>query len=517
MTVCKVLLALLVLTQIEAETKMSVQTPIPVLVSSNIPIYNKVIAGIKYSSQQSIQLFFLNQEEKQQLVKKINSMPSQTMVAIGNTASYFARENINKTTILAGTSYVRSKIAYSKGKSCGYLSDIAMDKYFTFIKKIHPQAKKILSFYSTEHGNYYSRFAESIDLQHGYIFTSKRVRLEDDFTKKLEEYAEGADAFFMVQDPLYNRENFEFLSKFTRDRKILLFSNLAGLTEFGVGFSLDIDYYETGVQTGKLLNQVISQKLVCNYGPYHFPQNELLQINKSYLKKAGFPVSKSLQTKTQIDYLNSRGVEMYYSGKKKTSTNIFQYVLSLDATNPTAQKYFGILNDEKYRDQIKDLLQVANGLFTKKRYLEAVKKYKKVLQINANVPGIREKIRESTFLASESKRRQAQVQLKRGKKFVAIKQYQDSLRISATNGKAKRELNNLRARLRTEIPSMHGKGLQLYNQRKYRQAIQVYENILLIDSSNKRAKEYLRLSRAKKDALDKLSNCKQDKDNPCSL
>ena len=208
---------------------------------------------------------------------------------------------------------------------------------------------------------------------------------------------------------------------------------------------------------------------------------------------------------------------MYYNGKKKTATNIFQYVLSLDASNATAQKYFGILNDEKYRDQIKALLKVANGLFDKQRYLQAVQKYKRVLQINANVPGIREKIQESTFLASESKRRQAQIQLKRGSKFVAIKQYQEAIRISANNVKAKRELSSLRARLRKEIPSMHNTGLRYYNQRKYGQAIQVYDNILLIDSSNKRAKEYLRLSRAKKEALDKLSNCKQDKDNPCSL
>ena len=47
-------------------------------------------------------------------------------------------------------------------------------------------------------------------------------------------------------------------------------------------------------------------------------------------------------------------------------------------------------------------------------------------------------------------------------------------------------------------------GINEYDKRNYETAIPVFENILLVDSSNKQAKEYLRLSKKKQEAIQRL-------------
>ena len=55
----------------------------------------------------------------------------------------------------------------------------------------------------------------------------------------------------------FSFDNFTFLSNFAQINHILLFSNLSSLTEFGLGFSIDNDYFDMGLKTGKLLNEII--------------------------------------------------------------------------------------------------------------------------------------------------------------------------------------------------------------------------------------------------------------------
>jgi tetratricopeptide (TPR) repeat protein len=224
-----------------------------------------------------------------------------------------------------------------------------------------------------------------------------------------------------------------------------------------------------------------------------------------------------MKTRFEIDTWNNSAIDLYSKGKIQTSLNLFQYVLRKDPSNETTNYYIKLIYNEKYESKIKTYLKEAESLFEKKLYQEAARVYDKIFKLNPYYPGIKEKKQEAMFLDSERKKEEALAKETAGQVFSAILLYQEAVQIYPENKSAKESLFRLRQKLTPQIPEYHEKGLDLYNKRRYADSISIYENILLIDSEDKRAKEYLRLSKEKKEALHKLMNCKIDRENPCKL
>ncbi|NBU99598.1 MAG: hypothetical protein EBS19_15550, partial [Spirochaetia bacterium] len=357
---------------------LSSETEIPVIVSSNSGVYIKVLSGLKYSIKSPQKILFFNENREE-----INSvLQSNTpIITIGNQATYYVRKNSNAKNIFTATNYSREGIQYDKGNTCGYFSEIPIQKLFLSIKDFSPTAKTITTFYTSAGGNYYTQIANQIDFLYGLNFKSINVIQEENFSAELQKLKNKTDAFVIIADPIYSRENFEALSKFCKENNILLFSNISSLTDLGIGYSLDLDYFDLGIKTGNLANEVIKDPDKCSLGPFSFPDRELLKINTGYLKDSGFSISKEIIQKTEIDDLNLAGMDMYFNGKKATALNIFNYILKKSPSNENSLKYSQLIVNEKYDDQVKKLFEDANKFYDSQKYSEARLVYEKIYKI----------------------------------------------------------------------------------------------------------------------------------------
>jgi tetratricopeptide (TPR) repeat protein len=490
------------------------ETEVPVIVSSNSVVYIKVLSGLKYSIKTPLKVLFFNENRDEINVVLQRNSP---VITIGNQATYYVRKNSNSTNIFTVTNYSREGIQYERGNSCGFFSEIPIQKIFLSLKDFSPLAKNITTFYTSPQGNYYTQIANQIDFLYGLNFKPKQIGEEENFLNELQKLKGNTDAFVILADPIYSKENFEVLSGFCKQNRIMLLSNISSLTDLGIGYSLDVDYFDLGIKTGNFANDILKDLSKCNYGPFSFPDRELLKINNEYLKDSGFLISKDIILKTEIDELNVAGMDMYLSGKKETSLNIFKYILKKAPDNENALKYSKLISNEKYDDQVKGLLEDANKFYDAQKYVEAKQIYEKVYKINPNIPNIKDKIDQCIFQSSEQKRQQAIQSQNANQYFQAISYYLDSLKILPSNTNTKQGLESLRKKLSENIPTMMNEGLLLYNHRKYKEAILIFKNILLIEEGNKKSKEYYRLSQEKMEAIERLSNCKNAKENPCAL
>lgn len=492
------------------------QDEIYVILSSKSSIYLKQLSGIKYSFRNQLSVLTIG-EDKEKIEKILEDKSEIPIITIGNQASYYVRKFSNRKALITGTNYSKEGLVYEKGNSCGYFSEVPIHKFFEFLKEFDPKIRKITIFFSSNNGNYYTQVSGYSDILYGKNVKILKITDEENLEKELGNLRGNTDAFFLIADPIYNQSSFELVSDYCKKNRILLFSNLSSLTEIGLGFSLDADLFDTGIKTGELANEVMKNPEICNMGPYFFPQKELLKFNIEYLEESGFKIPNELREKTELDEISNTGIELYLNGKKSTALNIFQHVLSKNPKHADASKFSKIIINEKYDTQVSGILSQADKLFDNKKYNEARTYYEKALKVNPNLNGIKEKIDSCSFFQSEQKRLEASNLENSGKYFQAIQVYTDSIKIYPLNNQSKQGLEILRKKLSEKVPTMLDEGMVLYNQRKYSESIPIFGNILLIDESNKKAREYLRLSKDKMEAIYKLKNCKDDKINPCSL
>ena len=490
---------------------------IPVIISSNSASHQKLLSGIKFTLPFKLKIIYLSDNSKE-LESELNSNNSNLpIITIGNLATSYVIKRTNKKVIFGNTNFSREKIGYEEGNTCGYFSEISTDRLFYTVKKIAPNIKRISTITISNSGNYYTMQGNYSDIFHRVLFKSIFLNTQEELQEVLQKLKGNTDAIFLNSDSISSQEDFEILSKYCRENKILLFSNISLLTDLGVGFSLEPDFLEMGKNIGSLTEKVVQGNEDCGLGPYFFPEKDILRINKEYMESSGFLVSKEIEEKTELESLNNKAIELYLNGKRNTAGNIFKYILSKDKKNKTAASYLQEIKNEKYEDKIKGLTIQADSAFQKNNFIQARNYYDEILKLNPNSPGINEKREMCTTEYSEQKRKQALQLEKSNRPYEAILIYKESIAIYPQNQTSLQELESLKNRLSQKIPEMHIEGQSYYNTRNYSGAISIYNNILLLNDNDKKAKEYLRLSIEKKEALEKLTNCKNDKVNPCPL
>jgi ABC-type uncharacterized transport system substrate-binding protein len=107
--------------------------------------------------------------------------------------------------------------------------DISVGEFFQTLKDINPDAKSVYSFYSSPEGEHSASEGEYNDLKYKLYYHKIKVNTQNDFDSYLEEIKGKADAFYMVNDPLYGKDQFEKLSEFAKNNKIILMTSFTTL------------------------------------------------------------------------------------------------------------------------------------------------------------------------------------------------------------------------------------------------------------------------------------------------
>lgn len=202
-----------------------------------------------------------------------------------------------------------------------------------------------------------------------------------------------------------------------------------------------------------------------------------------------------------------KGLEYYKEKNYAEAIVLFNMVLQEAPYDSTAKDYIG--KSEKQMERInKEMLvkkreEEGDALLEQKQYLEALEKYRTVLVLAPDHREAMEKVRNLKQLIDEQERlAEIDRHLEQGRAFLeqkdadkAIEEFNYVLGLDANMQEA-RDLLQQANKLRSEIlrmqrlAAMTEEGVALYNQQKYGEALDLFDEVLSLNPDEPTSKEY---------------------------
>ncbi len=481
---------------------------VPVYVSSDSSIYEEALMGMETVIQAETEILYLDILEAQygdleSYFKQLSSREVPITIAFGLRAARTVRQYLPQSTLVFSMVSSPKTLDLSSGDICGVSMDLPIADFFDTLREIDPQARQVVALHSPAgtdtalEGSYY-------DLRYGLLYIPVRVETLDQFARRLQESAGGAQAIFMPPDPLYTKTNFELLSRYALENKKILMTGFTSLLELGATFALTPDYARIGIQTAELYHRVATGQSRCRDELVRLPEEKSLYVNENYARLQGIELPEAIVRRARNTRLFGVGVTMLREEKINAARKIFEMILEQDPENKSALLYLEIILEKQTGHRTRQLLAEADSYMQQRKYALARLKYAEVLKLNSKNEAAKAGINKAIWELSEEFRRDGEYKARAGRNFDAIRAYLESLKVLASNQRAKSELAALRSLEAKKIPGYMEEGSEAYNNRDYDKAILLFDNVLLIDPAHRQAQEYLRLSRQKKDAAERL-------------
>ena len=499
----------------------SEEDSIEILLSSNNSIYLTTLQSIQSTSKRKLNLNFINSMNESQMKDFFSALEKRKvpfLITLGPQASLLAKENLKITPILYSLLNSPRALGFNyKSNTCGVHMDVPIQDFFRALKDIKPEAKTIASFYSNPTGELLVNEADYSDSLHGIIFQKIKVENKNDFSEKLVALKGNIDAFYIVPDSIYTQENFEMLSKFAKENKIILMTQIPFIVNIGTTFSITPYYARVGTFIGDMANEILAGKLECKNGYASAVKEFSLSLNKTYAQESGIDFPTNILNRAENSRLLIEGIHFYEKGNLDVSSLVMEKILKEDPTNFIAFYYKNFINQRINGDKIQDFFNRAKEFRNAKNYKKERDLYLQILSLQPENQNAKLGFQEALVLESESEREDGERQESNHQIFTALQKYLVSLKILDSNAKSKANLTRLRQKELKNIPAYIQKGKGLYESRKYGESEDMFQNILLVEPENKNAKEYLRLSKEKKIAMLKYENCIREMDKKCYL
>ena len=482
---------------------------IEVILSSDNTIYEQGLYGIRTVTDSDIHVSYLDiiTSENPDITtyfSKLETEKVSLIVAIGPAAARLSKANVKSIPIVFSMVNSPKSLGLTEGNTCGVSMDISINEYFKTLKDIDPNIRNVISFYSTTDGEQLAGEGEYNDLKYRLFYNKAKVENINEFEAKLETIKVSTQAFYMVNDPLYNKTRFEVLSNFCKKNKIVLMTSFPTLVKLGATFAISPDYSKIGVLTGNMINRILYDESSCKQEGVVLPDQSSLYVNKEYSEASGIVLPEVVLERARLTRLFTVGVNLMNEEKYKSAKIVFETILKRDPQNASAESYLQLVIEKLTKSKTDEILASADKHFQGKNFSLAATEYQSVLKLNPNISIAKERYKESILGQSELQRAQAANFVKNGDPFTAIKTYQAAIATLPTNNKATSELAALRVAETRKIPVYLNNGIDEYNKRNYESAIIILQNILLVDGQNKQATEYLRLSTKKQEAIQRL-------------
>lgn len=493
-----------------------------ILLSYNHTNYIDILKEIRSNidiktSQGYMDAILENESSHLEYLEKVKKNPPSLIIALGTRALKFSAENFQDIPILFSLVHAPRTIDLDGKIACGVSYDVSVKEFFAMVKEIKPNASRVMSLYTSEESEYLARegdyFHSSFDLSYHRLKLNEPV----DFKSVLENLKIIPDMFYVVPDPIYNKENFEELSNFAKKNKIILFTTYRGLSELGATASLSPLNSEVTQKLTLISRDILNKKLECKDGKLWNIQNHEFYLNEDFARKSSVIISDSVLKKSRQSSLLKAGIKLFDSDRLVSAKNVFMAILRDDKSNSVANAYLTRITDRLTGDKKLQFLKMADSELENKKYSQAKIYYKKVLDLNPNQSEALVGLKECLMRESEEIRIQAKTEYQKGKTIEAIKSYLRSIQIYSENLMSKKELTEVRSLHKKDVDTYIANGITEYNVRSYPNAIRSFEDSLLIDPENKKAIEYLQLSRKKQAAVNTMSNCKKNMDKECEI
>ena len=481
---------------------------IQVLLSSDTNIYATGLAGIQATMRVPLRINYLDALSQAEVdigryFRRLERRGDPLVITIGPRATRVALEHLRKTPVLF--SMVHSPRTYRPAKvpTCGVSLDISIAEYFRALKEVAPNARNVRAFYSTDENEFLVGEGEYLDLRHGLAYTRQKITRRERLRPALEKMSD-VDAVYMISDPLYDQERFEQLSRYCRDNSIVLMTSFAPLVRAGATFGIAPNYGRTGVLTGEMANRILGGESSCAGEGVGFVDQTSFYLNEEYASASGLILADSVKERARLTRLFNAGFNFVNQDKLDSARIVFDAILERDPDHGPALAYRRLVVERQTGERTSALLSAARASHAAQRYDLAARDYRRVMRIHPGHEAAGRGLRKALLARSEVERRRGLDLLRSGDAFAAIKMFQAALRSFPGNGAAGRDLARARASQAARLPNFTRTGIALYNSREYARAIRIFENILLIRPGHGQATEYLRLSRKKHAAIQKL-------------
>jgi ABC-type uncharacterized transport system substrate-binding protein len=497
---------------IQSEKANSLETvPIEVLVSLDNFIYEQAIYGIENTIQSDIRITYLSQIEEstegiQGYFQNLKLQKVPLIITIGNSATKLAIENSFDSNIVFSMVNSPKSYNFESKNICGVSMDISVQNFFTTLKEMNPNFYSVISLYSTKEGEFLAREGEYFDLKNNLNFKPLKVSNDSEFSSNINSIKSNVDAIYMVNDPIYNRNNFDALVNLSKEQNTVIMTSFPSLVKSGATFSISPDYTNAGVMTGEMVNRILHQNSICRKEGILEPTQTSFTLNSELLENKNLKIPASLIERAKLSDLLTAGINLLNDNKLKASIQVFDSIIKKDNNNQAAISYKSIAVDRLTGNKTRELMASAEQNFNSGRFNLARQDYQKVLLINPNISQAKEGVQKSLSAQSEQERLQGLNLFKNKKEYDGIRLILNSIRTFPSNVKSKTDLGNLRSQMISSLPDYFSKGVEEYDKREYESAIVIFENILLVQPDEKKAVEYLRLSYKKKEALQAITD-----------
>ena len=488
---------------------------VEVLLSSDNRIYEQALYGIQSSFDTELKVSYLDiinseQTDIANYFKQIENSKVPLFITVGPAATKIAKEYLKNTPIVFSMVNAPKTLGLDSQNLCGVSMDISIGEFFQALKDIKPNAKSVYAFYTTNDGEYSSAEGEYSDLKYKLIYNRKKLSDKKDLKKELEEIKNKADAFLMINDPLYaSSADFQILSEFIKKNKMILMTGFPALVKVGATFGISPDYSKIGVLTGQMASRIYNKNSSCADERIILPDQSSFFLNENYAKESGIDLPNTIIERAKLTKLFDAGVNLINENKLNSAKIVFETILKRDPGNKAAYTFQQLILEKLSGSKTKELLISADTHFKNKRFSQARTDYQKVLSINPSIQSAKDGLLACQQGQSEQERQQGNQLARSGKSFEAIRMFLASLRTLPSNSQAQADLNTIRSFEAGNMKPYMEKGILSFNERDYTKSIEIFENVLLVIPNHKEALEYLRLSYIKKDAMIALKK-KQD-------
>jgi len=200
----------------------------------------------------------------------------------------------------------------------------------------------------------------------------------------------------------------------------------------------------------------------------------------------------------------SRGERAFKNGDIKTAQRAFRAVLSIRPGHAGARHYLTLIS-ESTNDKAQRYMRLARDYFQNQKWESALAVLDSVLSISPNSASARE-LREKALskISTEKILERAKSEYLSGQYLTALEKFNDVLQRDPNNPDALELREQCQIRLNELVDDYFNRGIQLYTEEKYKEAIAEWEKVLNINPYHKGALEYKKKAKERLQALGRL-------------
>lgn len=213
-----------------------------------------------------------------------------------------------------------------------------------------------------------------------------------------------------------------------------------------------------------------------------------------------------LRPKTE-QFVNSQfneALRLFRDDDLKAAEELLVRVLSINPNHTSARN-----NLERLRQEIKTKISFhlaqADAYARQREWGRALSEYTNVLALDpTNKEALEGTNRMNTQLQVATLLSRAQSRLSNGNLMQAISDYESVLKLDPGNERARAELDAVHQQIQEQVEFHYNRGINLYTQDKYDDAISEFERVLSLDPEHQGAKDYIQQAEQRLTALKRI-------------